>query len=98
MIRQNMDRIEVKRRGNIAPRQKQFVQPIYKDLSYDFRLNFYANAPTKDITLEEFETWAIDRLRGMSNPLGQNFRTFQWRSADWEFDDSVGGIRSLFLP
>jgi DNA primase large subunit len=31
---------------------------------YPTRLNFYSDAPTADITLEQFEQWAIDRLRG----------------------------------
>lgn len=31
---------------------------------YPHRLNFYERPPVEEITLEEFETWAIDRLRG----------------------------------
>jgi len=34
-------------------------------LQYPHRLNFYTVPPTADITLEQFEQWAIDRLRGM---------------------------------
>ncbi|KZS99043.1 DNA primase large subunit [Sistotremastrum niveocremeum HHB9708] len=32
-------------------------------LKYRHRLNFYDEPPLFDVTLEEFETWAIDRLR-----------------------------------
>lgn len=31
--------------------------------NYPHRLNFYETPPTEEITLEEFEVWAIDRLR-----------------------------------
>ncbi|KAI5816692.1 eukaryotic and archaeal DNA primase, large subunit-domain-containing protein [Pyronema omphalodes] len=35
----------------------------FKPIDYPFRLNFYTTPPTAEITLEEFEQWAIDRLR-----------------------------------
>ena len=33
---------------------------------YPFRMNFYLNRPTQGfaVTMDEFETWALDRLRG----------------------------------
>ncbi|KAI8987309.1 eukaryotic and archaeal DNA primase, large subunit-domain-containing protein [Mycotypha africana] len=31
---------------------------------YPFRLNFYLKVPTSEITIEEFETFALDRLQG----------------------------------
>lgn len=62
MIRQ--DRIHAKRR-NVDHRKKQFAAPTYKDTQYPHRLNFYSTPPTADITLEQFEQWAIDRLRSM---------------------------------
>lgn len=33
---------------------------------FPHRLNFYTAPPLEEITLEDFETWAIDRLRGAS--------------------------------
>lgn len=66
MLRQDFNRIDPKRRNVLDHRKKQFATPQYKDLDYPHRLNFYADAPTADITLEQFEQWAIDRLRGMS--------------------------------
>ena len=36
---------------------------------YATRLNFYAYPPNKEVTLEEFESWAIDRLYGNHNLL-----------------------------
>ncbi|PWN48323.1 DNA primase large subunit [Violaceomyces palustris] len=30
---------------------------------YQHRLNFYSTPPTSEVTIEEFETWAIDRLK-----------------------------------
>ena len=71
MLRQSHDRIDPKRRNVVDYRKKQFGTPQYKDTNYPYRLNFYADAPTADITLEQFEQWAIDRLRGKSkNPWG----------------------------
>lgn len=33
---------------------------------FPFRLNFYDRPPLEEITLEDFELWAIDRLKGAS--------------------------------
>ena len=65
MIRQDFARIDSKRRNNVDHRKKQFATPIYQNLEYKHRLNFYVTPPTADITLEQFEQWAIDRLRGI---------------------------------
>lgn len=65
MLRQDYNRVDPKRRNVVDHRKKQFATPQYKDAEYPHRLNFYTDAPTADITLEQFEQWAIDRLRGM---------------------------------
>ena len=39
---------------------------------YPFRLNFYREPPVHEVTIEQFETWAIDRLRGMCNNIGRS--------------------------
>jgi DNA primase large subunit len=65
MIRQDFSRIDPKRKNTLGHRQKQWAQPTYQDVDYPHRLNFYTIPPTADITLEQFEQWAIDRLRGM---------------------------------
>lgn len=36
---------------------------------YPHRLNLYERPPTDEVTLEEFEIWAIDRLRRESRDL-----------------------------
>lgn len=64
MMRHDHNRIDPKRRNVIDHRKKQFATPQFKDTQYLHRLSFYADAPTADITLEQFEQWAIDRLRG----------------------------------
>lgn len=64
MQRQNFSRIDPKRKHTTDHRKRQFAEPAYKDTEYPHRLNFYALPPTADITLEQFEQWAIDRLRG----------------------------------
>uniref|UniRef100_L2FU55 DNA primase large subunit n=1 Tax=Colletotrichum fructicola (strain Nara gc5) TaxID=1213859 RepID=L2FU55_COLFN len=63
MLKQDYNRIDPKRRNVLDHRKKQFASPTYKEAEYPHRLNFYADAPTADITLEQFEQWAIDRLR-----------------------------------
>ncbi len=45
-------------------KKKQFAQPQFKQQEYNHRLNFYTLPPTAEITLEEFEEWAIARLKG----------------------------------
>ncbi|EIC06937.1 hypothetical protein OR221_0006, partial [Microbacterium laevaniformans OR221] len=63
MLRTDADRIESKRRNIVDHRKKQFSTPQWKEHTYPHRLNFYSTPPTADITLEQFEQWAIDRLR-----------------------------------
>ncbi|KDN69013.1 putative eukaryotic and archaeal DNA primase [Colletotrichum sublineola] len=63
MLRHDYNRIDPKRRNVVDHRKKQFASPLYKEAEYPHRLNFYTDAPTADITLEQFEQWAIDRLR-----------------------------------
>jgi DNA primase large subunit len=43
---------------------KNFQIDVQHDASYPHRLNFYSTPPRSEITLEEFELWAIDRLYG----------------------------------
>lgn len=62
MFRQDYNRIDAKRR-HVDHRKRQFADPGTKETTYPHRLNFYAMPPTADITLEQFEQWAIDRLR-----------------------------------
>lgn len=65
MLRQDGPRIAPKRRAVVDHRKKQFAAPEWKEHTYPHRLNFYREPPTADITLEQFEQWAIDRLRGL---------------------------------
>jgi DNA primase large subunit len=69
MIKQNLSRVDAKRRTDINHKQKQFATPTFQKLDYKHRLNFYITPPTADITLEQFEQWAIDRLRGLSTSV-----------------------------
>jgi DNA primase large subunit len=65
MLRQSNDRVDPKRRNVINHKKKQFADATYKAQEYPYRLNFYDLPPTAEITLEQFEQWAIDRLKGM---------------------------------
>jgi len=60
-------RIDPKRRAQVDFKKRQFAKPEYEQQEYNHRLNFYTLPPTAEITLEEFETWAIDRMKGMAS-------------------------------
>ena len=57
-------RIDAKRRTIIDPRKKQFAKAQWQEQTYTHRMNFYTLPPTGDVTLEQFEEWAIARLKG----------------------------------
>jgi DNA primase large subunit len=65
MIRHDHSRVDTKRRANLDYKKKQFAKAEFEQQHYAHRLNFYVLPPTAEITLDEFETWAIDRLKGM---------------------------------
>lgn len=69
MIRQDYTRIDPKRRSTIDYKKRQFATPTYKQQDYPHRLSLYEIPPTAEITLEQFEQWAIDRLRSISNTI-----------------------------
>ncbi|KZF25140.1 DNA primase large subunit [Xylona heveae TC161] len=74
MIRQDFARIDPKRRATFDHKRKQFATASYKPQEYPHRLNFYEIPPTAEITLEEFEQWAIDRLRILAELEACSFR------------------------
>lgn len=74
MQRQDFNRIDPKRRNVVDHRKKQFADPAYKETAYPHRLNLYSTPPTADITLEQFEQWAIDRLRVLAELEACSFR------------------------
>ncbi|KAH9946019.1 DNA primase, large subunit [Epithele typhae] len=51
-----------KEKGDIKPAAVG-IHSLRTDLKYPLRMNFYDKPPTEDITIEEFETAALDRLR-----------------------------------
>ncbi|KAI5865398.1 DNA primase, large subunit [Durotheca rogersii] len=73
MLRQDYNRVDPKRR-HVDYRKQQFADPAYKETEYPHRLNFYETPPTADITLEQFEQWAIDRLRILAELEACSFR------------------------
>jgi DNA primase large subunit len=62
MIRSDAQRNDMKR-PRLDHKKKQFANAAYQDQDYPFRLNFYEIPPIAEISLEDFEKWAIDRLR-----------------------------------
>nr|OQO24248.1 hypothetical protein B0A51_08693 [Rachicladosporium sp. CCFEE 5018] len=67
-------RIDAKRRAVLDPRKRQFAKSEWIDPDYEHRLNFYQTPPTKDISLEDFEEWAIARLKVLSELEACSFR------------------------
>lgn len=53
----------VAKRKRVDHRKTQFAHASFKEQDYPYRLSFYDVPPTQEISLEDFETWAIDRLR-----------------------------------
>ena len=74
MIRQDLNRGQAKRRTTLDHRKKQFAEPAFQEQQYPHRLNFYLTPPTADITLEQFEQWALDRLRILAEIEACSFR------------------------
>ncbi|KAI9755381.1 MAG: hypothetical protein M4579_004310 [Chaenotheca gracillima] len=74
MIRQDFSRIDPKRRSTLDHKKRQFANPTYQKVDYPYRLNFYSTPPTAEITLEQFEQWAIDRLRILAELESCSFR------------------------
>ncbi|EPY50669.1 DNA primase large subunit Spp2 [Schizosaccharomyces cryophilus OY26] len=49
-------------KSRAVERNRNFARDVPANVSYPTRLNFYLNPPHEEISIEEFETWAIDRL------------------------------------
>lgn len=58
-----MFRQDTKRARAVNSRKANFKATKFTPQEYPSRLNFYTVPPTAEITLDEFEQWAIDRLR-----------------------------------
>lgn len=65
MYRSGQDRIDPKRRNYIGHKKQQFANAQFESQKYPHRLNIYDVPPVQDISLEDFETVAISRLKGM---------------------------------
>ncbi|KAF2132407.1 DNA primase, large subunit [Dothidotthia symphoricarpi CBS 119687] len=94
MIRHDYSRVDPKRRANIDHKKKQFAKAEFQQQNYEHRLNFYVLPPTLEITLEDFETWAINRLKVLSEIEACSFRN---RSPE-ETAEYMKGILDKHLP
>ncbi|KAI0647160.1 DNA primase large subunit [Trametes meyenii] len=66
----------------------------YSNLKYPFRLNFYDQPPIEDITIEEFETCALDRLRVLAEIEASYARNRTFK----ELYDVIDRVCMKFLP
>ncbi|KAF2192537.1 DNA primase large subunit [Zopfia rhizophila CBS 207.26] len=94
MIRHDFSRVDSKRRANLDYKKKQFAKPEFKQQDYEYRLNFYILPPTAEITLEQFETWAINRLKVLSELEACSFRN---RTPE-ETAEYMTSILNKYLP
>ncbi|KAI9889802.1 MAG: hypothetical protein M1814_004904 [Vezdaea aestivalis] len=74
MIRHDANRVNLKRKVEVDPKKRQFAESNVKQNEYPYRLNFYDNPPTAEITLDQFEQWAIDRLKILAELESCQFR------------------------
>jgi DNA primase large subunit len=61
---------------------------------YPFRLNFYREAPVHEVTIEQFETWAMDRLRVLAEVESSQARNRSYV----EMKDLINAQAKRFLP
>ena len=66
MLRHQHPRPVPNHRNALNYKKKQFASAAIQSNEYPHRLNLYDIPPTADITLEQFEQWAIERLRSKS--------------------------------
>ncbi|CAL1704388.1 unnamed protein product [Somion occarium] len=66
------DRNAFSKKSNIPQVEK------YSNLKYSHRLNFYDRPPIDDITIEDFETCALDRLRVLAEIESSFVRNRSW--------------------
>ncbi|TKA69804.1 hypothetical protein B0A55_06460 [Friedmanniomyces simplex] len=67
-------RIDGKKRAVLDARKRQFAKATWEAEAYPHRLNFYLTPPTGDIALEQFEEWAIARLKVLAELEACQFR------------------------
>ncbi|EPS43941.1 hypothetical protein H072_2062 [Dactylellina haptotyla CBS 200.50] len=87
---QALRQIRKQKRGNYI------AGPAGKDggLPYPNRLNFYAVPPKDEVSLEEFEQWAIDRLRVLGEIETCLFRN----NSTGEIDATLKRLLEKYLP
>ncbi|EMC94594.1 hypothetical protein BAUCODRAFT_35825 [Baudoinia panamericana UAMH 10762] len=72
-------RIDAKKRAVLDRRRQEFVTTKWQAEAYPHRMNMYPIPPLDDITLEQFEEWAIARLKVLAELEACQFRN---RTAD----------------
>lgn len=66
-------RIDAKKRA-VHHKQAPFQTATFAEQDYAHRMNFYIIPPTGDVTLEQFEEWAIARLKVLAELESCHFR------------------------
>ncbi|VVT51809.1 uncharacterized protein SAPINGB_P003220 [Magnusiomyces paraingens] len=91
MFRQNFKRRRAQEKRHFADSS---LETHSATLTYPYRLNFYDTPPTLEITAEEFEQWAIDRMRVLGEIESRLARNFPPK----ELEASLRPILDKYLP
>ncbi|KAF9916187.1 hypothetical protein BX616_004387, partial [Lobosporangium transversale] len=71
----------------------------YNDVPYPTRLNFYMSPPSLEISIEEFEQFALDRMQVLTTLLNAQVRNMTSEQLDKNVDAAIRNqeLRSWFL-
>ncbi|BFZ58191.1 DNA primase subunit pri2 [Savitreella phatthalungensis] len=82
---------------NSRPRlaaRRHFGPEVHRDTDYPHRLSFYSRPPLSEITIEEFQTWALDRLI----VLGELEAALYRNKSQSELTTLVRALANKYLP
>lgn len=91
MYRQNFKRRRVQEKRHFAEKSAGYVK---SSSAYPFRLNFYDAPPHLEITVEDFEQWAIDRMKVLGEIESRMARNFSYA----ELETSMRPVLDKYLP
>jgi DNA primase large subunit len=74
--------------------RRNFAQEIARETDYPYRLSFYLTPPLQEVTVEDFQTWAIDRL----HVLGEIESAMYRNKSPGELKTIIGELTDKYLP
>ena len=77
-----------------SQQRRHFAPVVLRDSDFPHKLSFYTNPPTQEITIEEFQGWAIDRLLVLSEIESATYRN----KTQAEINTLIKGLLDQYLP